>query len=332
MPGPLRTTRFALIAVPLSVALLIGAGGCGGGADGGESEEPATAAAKVADFPAADGRTLGEIAADASPTDLVVVPASQVFNTGKNRIGLGVFTVDHENVPDVQMAIYAAPGKAGKAVGPFPAKSESLQTPAAFRAESTSQDPDAATYVYTADAKFDRDGDWFLLALIREADGSFTYANIPTAAVGKFDDVPQPGDKAPVVSTPTADSVGGDLTKIDTRQPPSSMHTDDLADVIGKQPVVLLFATPALCTSRVCGPVVDIAEQVKSERGEDAAFIHMEIYENNDPNKGLRKQVSDYNLPTEPWLFVIDADGKISTAIEGAFSKRELDEALDRVS
>ena len=169
------------------------------------------------------------------------------------------------------------------------------------------------------------------MAMIREDDGSYSYApRCTSAVVGKFPDVPQPGDKAPMMHTPTADDVGGDLTKIDTRQPPSSMHDVDYADALGKKPVVLLFATPALCTSRVCGPVVDIAEEVKSERPDDAAYIHMEIYNDNDPNKGPRPQVNDFNLPSEPWLFVIDADGKVSTAIEGAFSKTELEDAIDK--
>ena len=49
-------------------------------------------------------------------------------------------------------------------------------------------------------------------------------------------------------------------------------------------------------------------------------------------DKGLREQVKTYNLPSEPWLFVIDSDGKISTRIEGAFSEGELNAALDKVT
>ncbi len=112
------------------------------------------------------------------------------------------------------------------------------------------------------------------------------------------------------------------------------MHSEDLADVLGKKPVVLLFATPALCQSRVCGPVVDVAEQVKAEYGDDVAFIHMEIYEDNqyDPkDPKLRPQVEAFGLPTEPWLFVIDKDGKIATRIEGAFSVSELENEVDKV-
>ena len=166
--------------------------------------------------------------------------------------------------------------------------------------------------------------------MVRDDDGSYSYANVTPAEVGNPKSVPQVGDAAPIMHTPTADDVGGDLTKIDTRQPPDSMHDVDYADVLGKEPIVLLFATPALCQSRVCGPVVDIAEEVKSERPDDAAYIHMEIWNDNDPNKGPRPQVQDFNLETEPWLFVIDTDGKISTVIEGAFSKQELEDAIDK--
>ena len=109
------------------------------------------------------------------------------------------------------------------------------------------------------------------------------------------------------------------------------MHDADLADVLGKEPVVLLFATPALCTSRVCGPVVDIAEEVKSERPDDAAYIHMEIFRDNAP-PNPRPEVLAYGLQTEPWLFVIDSDGRVSTRIEGAFSEAELNAALDKVA
>ena len=139
------------------------------------------------------------------------------------------------------------------------------------------------------------------------------------------------GDEAPVTDTDTA-SENPNLEEIDTRVPPSSMHDDNLADVLGKQPVVLLFATPQLCQSRICGPVVDVAEQVKRDSPDDVAFIHQEIYNDNDINKGTRPPVQDYELPSEPWLFVIDRDGTVRTAIEGAFSVEELQAAVDEVA
>jgi hypothetical protein len=107
------------------------------------------------------------------------------------------------------------------------------------------------------------------------------------------------------------------------------MHDVDFADVLGKKPVVLLFATPQLCQSRVCGPVVDVAEQVKAKpESSDVAFIRMEVFRDNRIDKGIRPQLAAFHLQSEPWLFVFDRSGRVSTRIEGAFSERELDDAI----
>jgi hypothetical protein len=150
--------------------------------------------------------------------------------------------------------------------------------------------------------------------------------------VGRFSSIPGVGEKAPLIHTPTVDSVGGAIARIDTRIPPDQMHETDFADVLGKEPVVLLFATPQFCQSRTCGPVVDIAQEVKDEVGDKATFIHMEVYKDNDPSKGIRPQLAAFHLQTEPWLFVIDRNGVIRTRIEGAFSADELKAAVDRVT
>jgi hypothetical protein len=242
-----------------------------------------------------------------------------------------VFTLGNEQITDAEVALYASRGKSGEVGGPYPARVESLDVEPAYRSRTTSDDPDAAQVVYVSDVEFDEDGKWQIGALTRDGDG-LQGSLAPGAIVGANEDVPQPGDKAPVVHTDTAQSAGGNLEKIDTRIPPGTMHDDDLADVAGKQPTALLFATPALCQSRVCGPVVDVTEEVKSEYGDKAAFIHQEIYEDNQIDKGLRPQVEAYGLPTEPWLFVLDEDGRVSTEIEGAFSADELRQALEKVT
>ena len=133
-----------------------------------------------------------------------------------------------------------------------------------------------------------------------------------------------------MIHTPTITDVGGDYSAIDTRQPPSKeLHNVDFADVVGKKPIVLLFATPLLCQSRVCGPVVDITDQVRDERPDAAAFIHMEVYKDNTVDKGFRPQLLAYGLRSEPWLFTIDKQGKVAARLEGAFSARELNAAID---
>ena len=322
-----RTARLPALALAASALALFSAG-CG--ADDDSPDDAGSAAPEASAFPAVDGRSLEQIVADSAPADdLVVSPAGQVFTEGRNRLGFGVFTVAREQLTDAEVAIYAAHGPDGEAQGPFPARVESLETEPAFTAENTANDPDAAKAVYVSEMPLDEPGEWRMIALV-ERDGEFAAVQMPSAVVVRNDPVPDPGDRAPVVHTPTADDVAN-IQDIDTRIPPGTMHEDDLASVLGKEPVILLFATPALCQSRVCGPVVDIAEQVKRDRPDDAAYIHMEIYNDNLANKGLRPQVEAYNLPTEPWLFAIDCEGKVDSRIEGAFSAAELNQAIDRI-
>jgi hypothetical protein len=189
-----------------------------------------------------------------------------------------------------------------------------------------------------ADLHMKRAGDYAVLG-VAKLDGRLVATAPIYLGVGTASQVPKVGDRAPVIDTPTLKSVGGDVSKIDTRTPPDSMHDVNFADVLGKRPVILVFATPALCQSRVCGPVVDIAEEVKQESKGDAAFIHMEIYNNNTIAQGcldgtrlvnqcLRPQVLAYHLPTEPWAFAVDRSGKIVARLEGAFSKGELESAV----
>ena len=316
----IRTTTLTALA-----AVLVA--GCG------EKEESTAAepAPEASAFPDPGKGSLQDLVSGSAPgDDLVVSPAGQVFTEGRNRLGLGVFTVEREQITDADVAIYAAHGAAGRVQGPYPARVESLETEPAFTAENTAGDPDAARAVYVTELTLDQPGEWRMVALVRQ-DEEFVAVTMPSIVVRANDSVPAPGEQAPSVHTPTSNQVSN-IEEIDTRVPPSSMHEDDLADVLGEKPVVLLFATPALCFSRVCGPVVDVAEQVKRDHEDDAAFIHMEIYNDNLVDKGLREQVEAYGLPTEPWLFVIDCEGEIDTRIEGAFSVAELSDAVERVA
>jgi hypothetical protein len=317
-----------LAATALAAALLAG---CGGSSDdeNGPTNRPAP---NPADFPQANGKSLQQVLSAASGEGPVVSPAARVLRLGENRFAFGVFSVAHEQITDAEVAIYAAPGAGleGPAIGPFTARIEDLSTEAAFRAETTSSDPDAAQAVYVTEIPLDKPGAWSFGALVKDDDG-YSGSLLPTPSeVGEFNP-PDVGDPVPKVHTPTADEVA-DISEIDTRVPPSDLHDEDLAEALGRMPVVLLFATPQLCQSRVCGPVVDVAEQVKREFGDRVAFIHQEVYNDNDLNKGVRPQMTAYRLPSEPWLFVIDRTGKVSTVSEGAFSVAELEDAVRRVA
>ena len=324
-----KSLQAAIWSVLALASVVLVACGSGGGSDQASQGAPPKSA-----FPAANGQSLQQILSSAGKAGPVVSPGFGVLHQGENRFSFAVFKLDRTQIKDAQVAIYAAPGAglAGKAIGPFPARVEDITTEGKYRAQTTANDPDAAAVVYVADVPLDKKGKWAFGALVKNEDGSYGASVVPTPGlVGQYENIPRPGDKAPIISTPTVESVG-DVSSIDTRIPPSSMHQEDFANVVGRKPVVLLFATPQLCQSRVCGPVVDVAEQTKAEYGDRVAFIHMEIYRDNDVGKGLRPQVAAYHLPTEPWLFVIDRNGVVSTVIEGPFSVSELKQAVAKVA
>jgi hypothetical protein len=356
---PMRLRR-ALVALACLVLAVPALAGCGG--DDSDSSTNASSAAPESrpappksSFPSASGKTLGEVleAAD-GPSELVVSPAAAVFVTGENRYPFGVFERDRAQVADAEVALYFARvprprGKGNKdkfgsiedssykraearaldlpAVGPFPAKIESLLTEPAFRAQTTTSDPDAASVVYATDVDFPSDGEWRIGALIKHGDET-TASLLKSADVGAYEAVPKVGEMAPRIHTPTPADVGGDVAQITTRIPPDTQNKVDYADVLGRKPIVLLFATPQFCFSRVCGPVVDVAEQVKETYGDQVEFIHMEIYEDNDPSKPVRPQVKAFGLPNEPWLFAIDRSGRIVAEIQGAFGVEELTDVV----
>jgi hypothetical protein len=317
--------RLLLFLVAACVSVLAAAG-CGGSDD--ETSRPAPAATE---FPPAKGKTIADLLHDpsATKTNLVIAPAAQVFAVGENRYPFGVFTRGQEQVNDADVALYVARNGKAPVEGPLPAQVTSLETKPAYR--SRGEGPGEATTAYVVPkVDFDRKGPWLAIAMLKGEDG-LEVSRVPSPVVGDFPQVPAVGEKAPVIHTPTAAEVGGDLAKIDTRIPPDQMHAVDFADAVGKKPIVLIFATPALCQSRVCGPVVDVTQQVADAYGDEADFIHMEVYRDNDPGKGVRPQLSAYGLPTEPWTFLVDRDGVIRDRIEGAFGVSELEEAMGTI-
>jgi len=304
------------------IAFAIGAllAGCGG------SEDPSRPAPAPTEFPSARGKTIGEVlrTPGAARSRLVIAPAAQAFDVGPNRYPFGVFTTGGEQVDDADVALYFANSATGKVQGPLPAAVSSLETKPAYRAAASG---DAKTVYVVPRVDFDRRGPWLAVAMLKGPSG-LEASRVPSPVVGLDPRVPSVGERPPRVHTPTAADVGGDLAKIDTRQPPDQMHSVDFADVLGREPAVLIFATPALCQSRVCGPVVDVAQQVADEFEGEADFIHMEVYNDNDPSQGIRPQLRAFGLRTEPWTFLIGADGRVRDRIEGAYGVFELEKAM----
>jgi hypothetical protein len=314
-------------ALALLAAVTVAAG-CGGDDSG---DQPAPPPARAQDFPRVEGQTLRQLLTEHG-SGPVLAPSGAEFRTGEQRVGFALFRRDRSQITNASVALYVAPAGGGPAKGPYLARYEDMSVRPQFQSRQTATDPNAAKSIYTAKIPFAKAGRYEMLGIAKQ-DKKLVAAALPQAGIvvkkAADDPIPAVGTAPPRIHTPTITDVGGNAAAIDTRLPPSSMHDVDFADVLGKKPVVLLFATPQLCQSRVCGPVVDLAEQVKANAANsDVDFIHMEVFRDNRIDKGIRPQMAAFHLQTEPWLFTFNKQGKVAARLEGAYSERELDEAI----
>lgn len=142
------------------------------------------------------------------------------------------------------------------------------------------------------------------------------------------------GDSAPLSETrTTTDHDLGDITT--DPDPNPSFYETTVADAISEGPSVIVFATPAWCTSQTCGPLLD---QVKALAPgfPDLNFVHVEVYDNIHASSYddlvTVPAVQEWGLPSEPWVFVVDAEGIVTRAFEGVASDGELAASFEFVA
>jgi hypothetical protein len=144
---------------------------------------------------------------------------------------------------------------------------------------------------------------------------------------------PALGSRAYPSRTPTLASAHGRVAALTTRVPPDrALLRHSIAGALAAHdPFVVAFATPRYCESRTCGPVVDVVDHARRRFAPTRIrFIHVEIYERNNPRLGRNRWVREWHLPDEPWTFLVGADGRIKAKFEGSVSTRELEDAIRR--
>lgn len=178
-------------------------------------------------------------------------------------------------------------------------------------------------YVTTFD--FPRSGNWE--ATLTNATGS---AQTSPFTVSETVVVPEVGSPAPASASRT--SADGSLEQITTDpEPDPTFYELSIADAVTSgRPSVIVFATPAFCTTAVCGPTMEVVKSVAADFTE-VNFVHVEVYENIDDPQGALIEVdavTEWGLQTEPWVFVVDAEGIVAARFEGTVGANELERAL----
>ena len=198
--------------------------------------------------------------------------------------------------------------------------------------------PSVVRGVYEVEgATFQEAGEWAVDVAARVKDvgvvqGSarFTVLQEPVA--------PGVGQEAP----PSDNAVIGDdvpASELDSRAtrqndiPDPALHQRSIADAIERgEPSVIVFSTPVYCVSRFCGPVTDLIEDLERSYGDDAAFIHVEIWRDFEANEANPTAIEWLADPTggitEPWLFLVDGDGTVVDRWDNLFVQDEVEDGL----
>jgi hypothetical protein len=322
-----------------TLALALATTACGGSSSGDDNGDRPAAAEQRAQLNGADrpeakdfpkpkpGQTFQAFASSIGASGTQAAFATSVFTPGHNRVAFGVLDGGNRFVYG-PTALYVGRSPESKEIsGPYAAPADLLVTEAPFRSQQAATEEDPFAAVYQSDAvEFEEPGKHFALVVTR-VKGKLVGATAELQ-VRRRSPVPDIGEPAPKVATDTVASAGSEEA-VDTRRPTApELHQTSFADTVGKKPVALLFATPQLCQSRVCGPVVDIALQLKQKYGDRVDFIHQEVYVDNDANKGLREPLAQFGLPTEPWLFTVDKNGDVAARLEGSFGLKSFERAV----
>ncbi len=137
------------------------------------------------------------------------------------------------------------------------------------------------------------------------------------------------GDPAPASETPTYPASSFEQITTDTSPDPGFYSMTVAEAVTSGIPSVIVFATPAFCESRMCGPTLDIVK-ASAPQHPGVNFVHVEIYENlQDPGAlVVVPSVTEWGLPSEPWVFVVDGNGVVTARFEGTVAPTELGQAL----
>ena len=262
---------------------------------------------------------------------LSLIQAQSELPTGKAQFTFGLSTPQGGLLQGGSPQVFVAQDETSKPLGPFRA------TYFQFAPASEFNDPKIPrsniTGFYSASVDVPSPGPWFFAAAAEA--GGRTAVGVGASTVKE--QVPNAvGARATPFHTPVATTRRG-LEEICTREPPDSMHYVALDNALKNgKPTVVSFATPLLCESRLCGPVVDEQILVFKKIGKSRAnFIHVEEFlpgkdlKPPGPTIGNRSPAfKAWHLTTEPWVFVIDRKGVIRAAFEGPSVAAQIDSAL----
>ena len=258
------------------------------------------------------------------------MPATAVFGD-PSSIQLLIPTNDFAlDTPRVPLVLYQGPNQVADAQQvTVTAVDLSQETrPGVWTGEATSYSDYAVPY-WVVYPELPHPGQWGLHAEIVRDDGATTTAQA-VIEVAETPQAPAVGGSVPASQNRTL-ATEPDIYKLTSAPEPNPvLYQMTVVEAIdSERPSVIVFATPAFCQTAVCAPVVDSVGAVQAELGDQANFIHLEIYKEFNPSLVLADEVEEWGLSSEPWTFIVDRDGRVAARLGGPISPRELTAVLE---
>ena len=265
--------------------------------------------------------TPSEIATEAPSLQTAI--ASTDLSVGLNRLAFGLIGVQSGRLNEANVQVSTFFLTAESQEGPV----ETVK--AVFR-----EWPVGPGGIYTAHVTFDRPGTWGIGIVMTGADGS-TSKSSTRLEVRTTSLTPAVGSPAPHSTSKTVGDVST-LEELTTDiNPDPDLYKLTIAEAVeADRPLLVTFSTPAFCTTATCGPQLDVVKSLKQRYEGRLNFIHVEIYDNplemrEDFSSGrISPAVNEWNLPSEPWTFIVDGEGLVYAKFEGYTTAEELEAEL----
>lgn len=261
---------------------------------------------------------------------------SQELSVEQTRFTFAI--LDRANMPveDAEVSIdFLAPGDANATIQ-AEAEYRTIDLNAPPRADPEWYNPEVEVRgIYAIDElPIDRPGEWRLRVFVAPPNGESKREVRVTVDVLAESSTPRIGERVPRIDNATSEDVG-ELSSISTHPDPiPAMYRTSVADALAEgRPFLAIFATPAFCQSRICGPVLETAIKLLPVYEADLEFIHIEPYDlrliREEGKLEPSREARTWGLPSEPWVFLVGAEGRLMAKFEGIVTYEELEKTIE---
>jgi hypothetical protein len=245
--------------------------------------------------------------------DLTVAPQNSTLLVGVNRISIALLDQRQQPVNNARVTLEIDSNGAAVASRP-------LQ----WIGPTYSNKP-----VYNGTAKFAQSGRYTLVAHATMPDGSTRSGRTDVSVTTHSPELPV-SFRPPAVSQRIAGDPNTKLSDVDSGVPPDDWHTTTIAQGLAQhKPMLLYFGEPGFCMTEVCGPVVGIIKQLCTSYCDKLTFEHIEVRVPPGAQGPFNPAYVAFGLSSEPWIYLVNADGVVADRFEGPVTLDELRSAAD---